>query len=285
MPEPDTNYAAGIEIGTPPGSFQKLARTATFTFQMRAPAQSGSLKRPKSHPDAPTPNASPEKKRTQVIERDRTPPPPFDLWREPPPSSTSLPQNSPPLQSSSPVDVFGGNSTIPSPRKSSSLGSKLLSAQSKIKTFFKVATRGEIDAARAREAEERNASREMREEEQKYAKFAAETKTRAAATQRKREQRARDYEMKVASGWVPAHAGRKRVSIILLLFVAALIVFRSDRNWKCSMILPSSPKSPKIRDRNANSKRTRGKQTSRPGGNSCPRMRRRTRSRLTGRIP
>ncbi|KAJ7772490.1 hypothetical protein B0H14DRAFT_2632318 [Mycena olivaceomarginata] len=135
MLEPDTNYAAGIEIGTPPGSFQKLARTATFTFQMRAPPQSGSLKRPKSHPDAPTPNASPEKKRTQVIERDRTPPLPFDLWREPPPSSTSLPQNPPPLQSSSPVDVFGGNSTIPSPQKSSSLGSKLLSAQSKIKTF------------------------------------------------------------------------------------------------------------------------------------------------------
>lgn len=222
MLEPDTNYAAaceGIEIGTPPRSFQKLVRAATFTFQMPAPPQSGSLKRPKSHPDAPTTNASPEKKRTQVIERDRTPPPPFDLCANP---------RLPPLlfrrMSPSPVDVFGGNPTIPPPRRSSSLGSKLQSAQSKIKTFFKVATREEIDAARAQEAEERNASREVREAEQKYAKFAAETKARAAATQRKREQRARDYEMKVASGWVPAHAGRKRVSIYLPSFWS-----RSDR--------------------------------------------------------
>ncbi|KAJ6569947.1 hypothetical protein B0H10DRAFT_2354866 [Mycena sp. CBHHK59/15] len=74
----DGGIAEPMEIISLPRSFAKVAHSAAFTFQHPRSAdstQSRNLKRPKDHPDGPTPNASPEKKRVREVNHDRSPPP------------------------------------------------------------------------------------------------------------------------------------------------------------------------------------------------------------------
>jgi hypothetical protein len=212
---PASDLVAAITIRSPPRSFAKIARSATFTFKLGEPANpstfnfseqddSTTLKRPKDHPDAPTPNASPEKKRVREVERDRTPPPPFNLLPEPGPL--------PPLAEGSSTETTPGGSDVfgtkVSPQKSSAL-------QATIQSFFSVTTKEEKAMERAREAERRNEEREEREARDVRQKFLAKTKVTEDANERKRKQRAKERAVKVAAGWVPGNRGRKRVRLHL----------------------------------------------------------------------
>ncbi|KAJ7877254.1 hypothetical protein B0H14DRAFT_3130248 [Mycena olivaceomarginata] len=212
---PASDLVAAITIQSPPRSFAKIARSATFTFKLGEPANpstfnfseqddSTTLKRPKDHPDAPTPNASPEKKRVREVERDRTPPPPFNLLPEPGPL--------PPLAEGSSTETTPGGSDV--------FGTKVLPQKSSapkgtIQSFFSVATKEEKAMERAREAERRNEKREEREARDVRQKFLAKTKVTEDTNKRKRKQRAKERAVKVAAGWVPGNRGRKRKIIEL----------------------------------------------------------------------
>ncbi|KAJ7883179.1 hypothetical protein B0H14DRAFT_2564978 [Mycena olivaceomarginata] len=176
-----------LMVVSPPRSFAKIARSATFTFKLGEPANpsifnfseqddSTTLKRPKDHPDAPTPNASPEKKRGS--------------------STETTPGGS---------AVFG--TKVP-PQKSSA-------PKGTIQSFFSVATKEEKAMERAREAERRNEGREEREARDVRQKFLAKTKVTEDANERKRKQRAKERAVKVAAGWVPGNRGLKRVRLRL----------------------------------------------------------------------
>lgn len=99
----DEGIPQAMETLSPPRSFAKLARSATFTFPLPSvnSTQPSNLKRPKDHPDGPTPNASPEKKRAREVHRDRSPPPPLNFDTSPPASTSLEPQSMPPS------DIFG----------------------------------------------------------------------------------------------------------------------------------------------------------------------------------
>ncbi|KAF8185250.1 hypothetical protein K438DRAFT_1765899 [Mycena galopus ATCC 62051] len=195
--------AEAIPFGPPPRSFAKLARSVSFTFEVPEPVFEGSaldepknLKRARLHPDAPTPNASPEKKRPPRAEHECTPPPPFNLVSDPSPPSSSP-------RADTTNDVFG--SPIATEKSNP--------VQSNLKNFFKVATPEEKALERAQEAEKRKEGREERVARERQEKFLAQLKRTEDARDRKRKSRGKLREERIANGWEPALAGRKRKSI------------------------------------------------------------------------
>ncbi|KAJ7702622.1 hypothetical protein B0H16DRAFT_1748176 [Mycena metata] len=227
-----------------PTPFTELARSAEFTFVAPA-AETNVLKRQKGHPDGPTPASSPEKKRVRETPRERSPPPRLQF---------DAPSVANPVSPGSPNDVFG--STIPCTPSTSPVGCAREAAattqtESKVevmlsdvfgpipastplniaaagtgagaatklrnlKGFFKVVTKEEKEAMQARDAELFRNTREEREKEQREEKYEAELRARENARERKRKSRANLHAERVAAGWVPSTAGRKRRKIVEL---------------------------------------------------------------------
>ncbi|KAJ7928664.1 hypothetical protein B0H13DRAFT_1860234 [Mycena leptocephala] len=173
-----------------PLSFPVLAQEAEFTFKA---SQKGALilKRPKGHPDAPTPASSPEKKHIRKSSPERSSPPVFEL----------SPQNT--------------SSTIRVGLNSDDTGhlDEQKPKQTQLGIFFKVVTQEEKEAMLARNAELYRQTREVRVAREEQQKYEAKLKKRDDDRERKQKSRANLKEKKIAAGWVPQPRGRKRVSL------------------------------------------------------------------------
>ncbi|KAJ6628212.1 hypothetical protein B0H10DRAFT_1940757 [Mycena sp. CBHHK59/15] len=208
-----------LEIFSPPPSFAKLARSAKFTF-VSPKTEVKDLKRAKGHPDGPTPHPSPEKKRVRARSHERSPPPPLRF--NPPEPSVPVDRVATPLPSHASVgrDVFqsipiSGSPALPEVKQSKLNTFGARAEQSKLGSFFKVLTKEEKAEMDAREWERLRDSREERAAREQEEGYAAKVKATAEAMERKRKSRAKQYDEKVAAGWVPAQVGRKRKMVEL----------------------------------------------------------------------
>ncbi|KAJ7719668.1 hypothetical protein B0H16DRAFT_1794435 [Mycena metata] len=226
-----------------PTPFTELARSAEFTFVAPA-AESKVLKRHKGHPDAPTLASSPEKKRVRETPRERGPPPrlqfdtptianpvsPGTLNDVFGPTIPSMPSTSTvghtrntaattPMDSKIEVmssDLFGPTPASTPSNVPAGTGAAAATKPRNLKGFFKVVTKEEKEAMQARDAELFRNTHEEREKQQREEKYEAELRTRENACERKRKSRANLRAEKIAAGWVPSAAGRKRRKIVEL---------------------------------------------------------------------
>ncbi|KAJ6614365.1 hypothetical protein B0H10DRAFT_1950736 [Mycena sp. CBHHK59/15] len=83
-------------------------------------------------------------------------------------------------------------------------------AQSKLSNFFEVLTKEEKAEMNAREWERLRDSQEEREAREREERYATKVQATAEAVARKRKSWAKQYDEKVAVGWVPAQVGRNR---------------------------------------------------------------------------
>ncbi|KAJ6510463.1 hypothetical protein C8R45DRAFT_389538 [Mycena sanguinolenta] len=124
----------GSLVKSAPPSFADVAQFSQLTFVPPLDSADKNRKRPKNHPNAPTPAASPEKKRVRERSRERSPPPPLVFDTLP---NTTIEFQRPELVSSVSSDVFGDIKRNDAKEQ----GSK----QTKLGSFFKVATHAEKD--------------------------------------------------------------------------------------------------------------------------------------------
>ncbi|KAJ6590815.1 hypothetical protein B0H10DRAFT_2197604 [Mycena sp. CBHHK59/15] len=196
-------------ILSPPPAF-----AAKFSF-LALKLESNTLKHTEGHPDEPTPTASPEKKRFREVTLERSLPPPLRFESELPAHHQPSDQNRGGIPAL--ADVFGSTKTVtrhdPEPDLATSKQRSV--KQSKLGSFFKVATQEEKEANIAREWERLRDNREVWEAREREAKFEAKLKMTADAAERKRRSWTRLRDAKIASGWVPATAGCNRKIIEL----------------------------------------------------------------------
>ncbi|KAJ7877815.1 hypothetical protein B0H13DRAFT_1892972 [Mycena leptocephala] len=193
-----------------PLSFTELAQAAKFTFKV-SPEEAQILKRPKGHPDGPTPASSPEKKRIRESSPDRSPPPGFEFN----PRKLALATHTPLDMIDAASDVFGSASSTTRVALDFDDTGPLDEGkpkQTKLGSFFKVATQEEKDAMLARNAELYRGTREVRVAREEQQKYEAKLRKRDEDRERKQKSRAGIREQKIAAGWEPQPRGRKRVS-------------------------------------------------------------------------
>ncbi|KAJ6523241.1 hypothetical protein DFH09DRAFT_1330119 [Mycena vulgaris] len=197
-----------IIASPPPPSFSGLAKSAQFSF-CASTEHTKVLKRDKNHPDAPTPASSPAKKRVRDQSRERSPAPPLDFSLSEVPSAPDLPVADAAVAS----DVFGPTDGHPRETPATEKNPPAEKGgvkQAKLGSFFKVVTQEEKEAIRARELEVFRESRDARVAREEQDKYEAKMQQKKNAAERKRKSRANIREAKIAAGWEPAVAGRKR---------------------------------------------------------------------------
>ncbi|KAK6974772.1 hypothetical protein R3P38DRAFT_3236594 [Favolaschia claudopus] len=202
----DSESVVSSQPSLPP-PFTQLAQFAAFTFSSSVP-EANPLKRPKGHPDAPTPAASPEKKRIRDPSPERAPAPQLNFTEAMQPDS-SVPGEP---GAEEPSDVFGAVRAIDIEQgKANDSKEKREIQQSKLKSSFRVATKGEKEAMFSRNAELYNNTREERQARELREQQAALLRKQASNRERQQIHREKVRVQRVAEGWEPAPRGRKRV--------------------------------------------------------------------------
>ncbi|KAJ6590402.1 hypothetical protein DFH09DRAFT_1074039 [Mycena vulgaris] len=182
---------------TPPPSFTRLAQSAEFTARRATQTV-----------------ASPEKKRIREQSRERSPPPPLEFS----PRHLAVVgegADSAPAPTIGPSDVFGSIGTGQTQDSSDSVREEREVKQTKLGSFFKVATREEKEEMWARDAEVYRDTREARVAREAQEKYEATLRKKEATQERKQRSRANIRADKIANGWEPEPRGRKHKTIEL----------------------------------------------------------------------
>jgi len=207
-----------------PKTFQTLARGARFTFRSSSEESSGNgvvlvpakdLKRPKGHPDGPTPATSPQKKRVRE-NPGNSPPPPIAFALDSPVPDHKLGGEMPVLV----ADIFaagqdkGNKGGCVDAKGGAADGAKTAkdhTQQSKLSKFWKVHSLEEKQDHLSRHFEQMKVDHEAREVRDVEKRRKEKARTRVADRERQQRHRDKEWKERVAGGWIP---GQKRVSTI-----------------------------------------------------------------------